>query len=75
MDLLSFRVAELLTEQRIRERHNGAAVRLPVARREDRSSVKSALATFLVRLGLRLDPAAGEGLGAIDFSLRGEEAR
>ncbi len=75
MDLLNFRVAELLTEQRMRERENSAAVRLPVARREDRSRVKSALATSLVRLGLRLDPAAGEGLDAIDFSLRGEEAR
>ena len=31
--------------------------------------VKRSLAATLVRLGLRLDPAAGEGLGAMDLSL------
>ena len=34
--------------------------------------VKRSLASNLVRLGLRLDPAAGEGLGAFDLSLARE---
>ena len=32
-------------------------------------AIKRALASTLVRLGLRLDPAVGEGLGAFDFTL------
>lgn len=41
---------------------------LPV-RRNGHRGVKRSLASTLVRLGLRLDPAAGEGLGALDLSL------
>ena len=39
------------------------------------SLVTRALASSLVRLGLRLDPAAGEGLGGRDLSLAQPEAR
>ncbi len=34
-----------------------------------RTSATRALASLLVRLGLRLDPAAGKGLGAFSFLL------
>ena len=35
--------------------------------------VKRALASSLVRLGLRLDPEVGEGLGGLDLSLAQSE--
>jgi len=41
------------------------------AERLDQGSARRALAAGLVRLGLRLDPAAGEGLGALDLALAG----
>jgi hypothetical protein len=47
----------------------------PTQRHETLSRVKRALASTLVRLGLRLDPAAGEGLAALDLTLARPEAR
>ena len=76
MDPLNWVVIEMLNEQRARETQHGPALRAAVAyeAREKRGRVKRALASSLVRLGLRLDPAAGEGLGAMDLTLGRQEA-
>ena len=61
---------ELLTEQKLRdlraefERHHLAAA----APTSPGPGLRSALASILVRWGLRLDPAAGERLVALDLA-------
>ena len=65
MDGLSWLIVEMLAEQRL---HPPRTNPLP-SRQNGHSGVKRSLASTLVRLGLRLDPAAGEGLGAMDLSL------
>ena len=56
---------QLLAEQALQERRT-AQPALPIHHetRDDSNAYKRALASYLVRLGLRLDPAAGGGLGA-----------
>lgn len=68
---------ELLSQQAMRERRLASPRRLPAPDRSraGRSAIKRALAASLVRLGLRLDPAAGEGLGAFGLPLAQPEAR
>ena len=76
MDNFGWLLIELVREQEVRERRL-APHNLPLTSnepRERRSGVKRALASTLVRLGLRLDPAAGEGLGAFDLSPARPEA-
>jgi len=65
MDGLSWLIAEMLAEQ---ARH-APAQPTPPTQHNGQRGMKRSLASTLVRLGLRLDPAAGEGLGAIDLSL------
>ncbi len=77
MEQLNWLVIEMLSEQTLQERRGRAQ---PLASgstrpREERSGIKRSLAASLVRLGLRLDPAAGEGLGAFELSLARPEAR
>ena len=75
MDNYNWLILELLAEQATRERLSRPPPPAPIPPRERRGGVKRALASILVRLGLRLDPAAGEGLGAFDLSLARPEAR
>ena len=75
MDMFNFFVLEIFSKEAVRERLRTAQ---PVAPRKSaasqRSGVKRALAATLVRLGLRLDPAAGEGLAAPNVPLTRQEA-
>ena len=71
MDGLSWLIVEMLAEQRL---HPPRTNPLP-SRQNGHSGVKRSLASTLVRLGLRLDPAAGEGLGAYEVSLARPESR
>lgn len=77
MDSLDWLLTDLLLEQRLRDRglppHNQPL--RPVQRRETLGRLKRNVASTLVRLGLRLDPAAGEGLGAFDLTLARPQAR
>ncbi len=74
MDFFNYTVYELLARTAAQERLNGYHLELPTAPRRP-SLVKRALASSLVRLGLRLDPAAGEGLSGLDLALAQTEAR
>ena len=75
MDMFNFFVLEILSKEAVRER---LAIAQPVAPRKSAKprgpGVKRALAATLVRLGLRLDPAAGEGLAAPNVPLTRQEA-
>ncbi len=77
MDNFNWFVLELLLEQRMCELRQAAQRLTPAlhASREERGGIKRALAASLVRLGLRLDPAAGERLGAFDLAVAQPEAR
>jgi hypothetical protein len=76
MDNYNWLVTALFLEQRLRERSLPQRYEplQPSERRETLSRVKRGLASTLVRLGLRLDPAAGEGLGALDLGIATPEA-
>jgi hypothetical protein len=71
MDNVSWLIAEMELEE---ARRRSAPRALPV-RRHGQRGVKRSLAATLVRLGLRLDPAAGEGLGALDLALAHRSGR
>ena len=74
MDSFNWMVAEMLTREAVRERLNPHHVELPEApARHKQNPITRTVASSLVRLGLRLDPAAGEGLGALDLSLAPSE--
>ncbi len=74
MDTFNWMVMDMITRDALRERLNGHRMEEPEAPKR-LNPVKRVLASSLVRLGLRLDPAAGEGLGAGDLSLARTEAR
>ena len=59
MEQFNWLLQQVLVEQALRR-----STERPVLVPERHSGVKRSLATSLVRLGLRLDPAAGEGLGS-----------
>ena len=69
MDNYNWLVLELLGQLKAQEHHRAPPLRPsrngPSG--EQRGGVRRALASTFVRLGLRLDPAAGEGLGAFDL--------
>ena len=76
MNNMSWLVMELMAQQALREhelrsQHVAAGWHEP----RDGRGVRHALASTLVRLGLRLDPAAGEGLGAYELSLAHPQPR
>ncbi len=55
---------QLMAEQALQERR-AAQTHVPVGRKaKEPGSIRQTLASYLVRLGLRLDPAAGGGPGA-----------
>lgn len=64
-------VAEMMVEQAL---HPAEPRALPVQRNGQRG-VKRSLGATLVRLGLRLDPAAGESLGTLGLSPAGSGGR
>ena len=70
-------IQELMLEQTLRERRLDSERTLPAKRREPARPrrLKSALASALVRVGLRLDPAAGEDLRALALSPAGQDGR
>ncbi len=73
MDNLNWLMIEMMTEQTMRERRL-ASRPVPPDPDPQRGGIKRALASALVRLGLRLDPAAGEGLRAGPLPLGRPEA-
>ncbi len=68
MDQFNWLVGEILVQQREREL---AARRHTPPAPPGRDGLRRVLATRMVRLGLRLDPAAGEGLGAFALAPEG----
>ena len=72
MDTFNWMVMELIAKEAQLERLNGNRKDEATAPRPQ-TSVTRWLASLLVRLGLRLDPAAGEGLSAFDFLLAKSE--
>ncbi len=74
MDYFNYTVYEMLARMASQERLNRHQLELPEAPARP-NPVKRVLASSLVRLGLRLDPAAGEGLGGLDLALAQTEAR
>jgi hypothetical protein len=68
MDSFNWMVCELLTMEAARARLNGQQKAEPEAPTRP-SLLRRTLASSLVRLGLRLDPAVGEGLGALELPL------
>ena len=73
---MNWLVMELMAQQALREQELRSQ-HLPPDWHEPRDGrgVRRALASTLVRLGLRLDPAAGEGLGAYELSLAHPQPR
>jgi hypothetical protein len=73
MNNMSWFILETLALERMREL---AALEPRILREQDIESqglgVRRTLAAMLVRLGLRLDPAAGEGLRAFELKLTRE---
>ena len=74
MDYFNYMVCEMLARTALHERLAGMRMEEPEAPKR-LSLVTRVLASSLVRLGLRLDPAAGAGLGGRGFSLARTEAR
>ena len=75
MDSFNWFVLDYLYSQEVRERELAWQTLQEEARKQQQGrSVKHALASLLVRVGLRLDPAAGEGLRAPALSMTRPEA-
>lgn len=68
MDTFNWMMLEMITREQVRERLNEHHLELPKAPTRQNPILRR-LASSLVRLGLRLDPAAGEVLGRLDLSL------
>ncbi len=76
MDTFNWMVLEMITREQVQERLNRQQLELPKApTRQKQSAILRTLASSLVRLGLRLDPAAGEGLGRLDLSVAHTKGR
>ncbi len=70
MDSFNWYVLDNLYSQEVSERDLAWPVLQEEARKHEQGGgVKRALASCLVRVGLRLDPAAGEGLRAPALSM------
>lgn len=75
MTNFNYLICELLVEQELHEKERNIPLSAHWHTPRERRNVKRAFASTLVRLGLRLDPAAGEGLGARNLSFAQREAR
>ncbi len=74
MDFFNYTVYELLARSAAQERVNDRFRQAPEPPKRQ-NAVKRVVASSLVRLGLRLDPAAGEGLASLGLALAKTEAR
>ena len=74
MDFFNFTIYEMLARTAAQERFDNRFRQAPEPPKRQ-NPVKRVLASSLVRLGLRLDPAAGEGLANLGLSLAKTEAR
>ena len=72
MDSLNLLIAQTLIEERQRELAAITNAPTPAASHAGRRMRHTLAATF-VRVGLRLDPAAGEGLRAFDMAPASQE--
>jgi hypothetical protein len=72
MDSLNWFVAEAAMQERRRELDAITNAQTPAAARASHG-IRHMLASTFVRAGLRLDPAAGEGLSAFDMRTAGQE--
>ena len=68
MDTFNWMVLEMITREHVRELMDTRHLDLPEPPKRT-NAVMRTLGSSLVRLGLRLDPAAGEGLGSLGLSL------
>ncbi len=68
MDTFNWMVLEMITREHVRELMETRQLDLPEMPKQT-GALMHKLASSLVRLGLRLDPAAGEGLGRLDLSM------
>jgi len=73
MDNFTWLMADLLREQRERMLATQRPPILPEG--PESAGLRHALGSRLVRLGLRLDPAAGEGLGTYELTIAHPQAR
>lgn len=71
MDNFNLLIAQAMIAQRQREMENVTKERIPAPR--GNRGMRHTLASSFVRVGLRLDPAAGEDLDAFDVRTVGQE--
>ena len=75
MDFNNWAMLEILAAEQARDRTRERQPLSPEENHPRRGGVRRALAAAFVRLGLRLDPAAGEGLSGLELSPVRQEAR
>ena len=75
MDFNNWFMLEILANERVRDHARERQALSLVENDSRRGGIKRALAAAFVRLGLRLDPAAGEGLSGLELSPARREAR
>ncbi len=75
MDFNNWVVLEILAAEQARDRARERRARSPEENESRPDGIKRALAAAFVRLGLRLDPAAGDGLSGLEVSPVRREAR
>ncbi|MCH8993775.1 MAG: hypothetical protein IH959_02275 [Chloroflexi bacterium] len=75
MDFNNWVMLEMLATEQAQDRARERGARSPEENESRRGGIKRALAAAFVRLGLRLDPAAGEGLSGLELSPARREAR
>lgn len=75
MDFNNWIMLEILAAEQARDHAREQQPLSPVEHDSRRAGIKRALAAAFVRLGLRLDPAAGEGLSGFELSPTRREAR
>jgi hypothetical protein len=75
MDFNNWYMLEILAAEQARDHALERQALSPVESDSRRGGIKRGLAAAFVRLGLRLDPAAGEGLSGFELSPARREAR
>jgi len=74
MDSFNWMVNEYLLKEAVRERLNGQLMKAQPEAPTRHSHVRRTLASSLVRLGHRLDPAVGDGSGRLDLTPQTERS-
>ena len=75
MDFNNWIMLEMLATEQAQDRARERGALSPEEDHSRPGGIKRALAATFVRLGLRLDPAAGEGLSGLELSPVQREAR